>query len=157
MIKEGLTIAAPNLVSLRCVKPYHQAPLFQKMGSIATATIVLDDSFLHVDYKHKCESIHSSPPHDEGSDSDCSPEDDPRYCSDSCSDASTCQYSEVLTYSEDEQGQDHCKDCKCNYGPYWIRRGYGRQNRYEILGGHNALGSLSNATSLELLGDAGEV
>ncbi|RLM99753.1 hypothetical protein C2845_PM06G05430 [Panicum miliaceum] len=149
-IMEGLTVAAPNLVSLRCVKPYHQAPLFQKMGSIATATIVLDDSFLHVGYKHECEFIHRSP-HDEGSDSDCSPEDDPRHISDSCSDASTCGYSEVLTDSEEH--------CKCNHGPYWIRCGYGHQNRFdvdEILGGHNALRSLSNATSLELLGDAGE-
>ena len=155
MIKEGLTIAAPNLVSLRCVKPYHQAPLFQKMGSIATATIVLDDSFLRVGYEREFESIPTSP-RDDGSDSDCSPEDDPRYCSD----ASTCEYSEVLTDSEDEQGQDHCKHCKCNHGPHWIRRGYGRKNRFdvdEILGGHNALLSLSNATSLELLGDAGEV
>jgi len=84
MIKEGLTIAAPNLVSLRCVKPYHQAPLFQKMGSIATATIVLDDSFLRVGYEREFESI-PTPPRDDGSDSDCSPEDDPRYCSDSCS------------------------------------------------------------------------
>ncbi|RLN30565.1 hypothetical protein C2845_PM05G25740 [Panicum miliaceum] len=115
--------------------------------------------FLHVDYKHEFESIPTTP-RDEGNDSDCSPEDDPRHISDSCSDASTCEYSEVLTDSEDEQGQDHCKHCKCNHGPYWIRRGYGRQNRFdvdEILGGHNALRSLSNATSLELLGDAGEV
>jgi hypothetical protein len=46
-IQEDLTIAAPNLLSLCCVKPYFRVPLFQNMGSIATATIILDDSFLH--------------------------------------------------------------------------------------------------------------
>ncbi|CAN6353944.1 unnamed protein product [Urochloa humidicola] len=152
-----LTIAAPNLLSLRCVKPYHRAPLFQNVGSIATATIVLDDSFL----------LHGTA-NDEGSDSDSSREEYPRYCSDSCSDASTCEYSEVPTHNEDEdeqcddhgQGQVHCKHCKCNDSPYWIKCGYGRRNRFgvdKILGGDNVLHSLSNATSLELLADAGEV
>ncbi|CAN6340821.1 unnamed protein product [Urochloa humidicola] len=164
-IQEDLTIAAPNLISLRCVKPYYRAPLFQNMGSIATATVVLDDSFLHVGFEPEVNLMHETA-HNVGSDSDCSPEDDPRYCSDSCSDASTCEYSEVPADNEDEQcdehdqGQDHCKHCKCKDGPCWIKRGYGCRNRFgvdEILGGDNVLHSLSNATSLELLADAGEV
>lgn len=134
------------------------------MGSIATATIVLDDS-LHVGYEHEPKLTHESA-HDGGSDSDCSLEDEPNNCSDSCSDASTCEYNEVLSDNEDEQsddhgqGQDHCKHCKCNGGPYWIKRGYGRRNGFgddKILGGHNVLHSLSNATGLKLLADAGEV
>nr|TKW25279.1 hypothetical protein SEVIR_3G108232v2 [Setaria viridis] len=134
------------------------------MGSIATATIVLDDS-LHVGYEHEPKLTHESA-HDGGSDSDCSLEDEPKYCSDSCSDASTCEYNEVLSDNEDEQsddhgqGQDRCKHCKCNGDPYWIKRGYGRRNGFgddKILGGHNVLHSLSNATSLKLLADAGEV
>ena len=46
-IEEELTVAAPNLVSLCCIKPFHQAPLFEDSGSLAlaTGTIVLDDSF----------------------------------------------------------------------------------------------------------------
>ncbi|CAN6340820.1 unnamed protein product [Urochloa humidicola] len=164
-ITADLTIAAPNLVSLHCVTPHHQAPSFENMGSLATATVVLDDSFLHVGYEYKYKDIHEDAL-DEDSDSDCSLEDDPRCCSDSCSDASTCEYSDILTENEDEQcddhdqDQDHCKHCKCNDAPHWIKRGYGRRNRFgvdKILGGNNVLRSLSNATSLELLADAGEV
>uniref|UniRef100_K3ZC08 F-box domain-containing protein n=1 Tax=Setaria italica TaxID=4555 RepID=K3ZC08_SETIT len=138
-IQENLTIAAPNLLSLCCVKLYFRVPLFQNMGSIATATIVLDDS-LHVGYEHEPKLTHD--------------------------DASTCEYNEVLSDNEDEQsddhgqGQDRCKHCKCNGDPYWIKRGYGRRNGFgddKILGGHNVLHSLSNATSLKLLADAGEV
>ncbi|CAL4910081.1 unnamed protein product [Urochloa decumbens] len=160
-VMQDLTIASPNLLSLRCFKPYHRAPLFQNMGSITTATIMLDDSFLHVGYENDNEFIHKTA-HDEGSDSDCSVENDPPYSSDSCSDASTCEFVEILTDSEDEQcddhgqGPDHCKHCKCNHGPYC----YGRRNRFDvdkILGGHNVLHSLSNATNLELLAGAGEV
>ncbi|CAN6353945.1 unnamed protein product [Urochloa humidicola] len=158
-IMQDLTIASPNLISLRCVKPYHRAPLFQNMGSIATATIMLDDFFLHVGYEDENEFIHKTA-HDESSGS--LVENDPCYCSDSCSDASTCEFVEILTDSEDEQhddhgqGQEHCKHCKCNQGSY----GYGRRNRFDvdkILGGHNVLHSLSNATSLELLAGAEEV
>jgi len=43
-IIRDLTIAAPNLLSLHCVKPHHRAPLFENLGSLATATVVLDDS-----------------------------------------------------------------------------------------------------------------
>ncbi|CAN6336456.1 unnamed protein product [Urochloa humidicola] len=70
-VMQDLTIASPNLLSLRCVKPYRRAPLFQNMGSIATATIMLDDSFLHVGYEDENEFIHKTA-HDEGIDSDCS-------------------------------------------------------------------------------------
>nr|CAB3460409.1 unnamed protein product [Digitaria exilis] len=101
---EDLTMAAPNLLSLHCVTPPHRAPLFENMGSLATATVVLDDCFLHDGYEYKYKDIH----HDvvdecNDSNSDCSPAEDLNYCSDSCSDASTCEYCEILTDSEDEQ------------------------------------------------------
>nr|XP_040250396.1 MEIOTIC F-BOX protein MOF [Aegilops tauschii subsp. strangulata]XP_040250397.1 MEIOTIC F-BOX protein MOF [Aegilops tauschii subsp. strangulata]XP_040250398.1 MEIOTIC F-BOX protein MOF [Aegilops tauschii subsp. strangulata]XP_040250399.1 MEIOTIC F-BOX protein MOF [Aegilops tauschii subsp. strangulata] len=48
-----LTVAAPNLISLRCVNPYHRAPSFEDMASLATATIVLNDSFLHDEFEER--------------------------------------------------------------------------------------------------------
>uniref|UniRef100_A0A453B8F7 F-box domain-containing protein n=1 Tax=Aegilops tauschii subsp. strangulata TaxID=200361 RepID=A0A453B8F7_AEGTS len=39
-IMADLSIAAPSLVSLRCVIPYHRAPSFENLGSLATGTIM---------------------------------------------------------------------------------------------------------------------
>uniref|UniRef100_A0A8I6YHB1 F-box domain-containing protein n=1 Tax=Hordeum vulgare subsp. vulgare TaxID=112509 RepID=A0A8I6YHB1_HORVV len=50
-IMRDLTVAAPNLVSLCCVNPYHRAPSFENMPSLATGTIMLNDSFLHDDFE----------------------------------------------------------------------------------------------------------
>ncbi|PUZ50485.1 hypothetical protein GQ55_6G062000 [Panicum hallii var. hallii] len=42
-INVNLSIAAPNLVLLRCVSPITQAPSFENMESLVTGTIILDD------------------------------------------------------------------------------------------------------------------
>ncbi|KAG0517216.1 hypothetical protein BDA96_09G069600 [Sorghum bicolor] len=157
-----LTISAPNLLSVHCVKPHHRAPLFENLGSLATATVVLDDSFLNVGYEYKYKDIDADAL-EEGSDSnsDTSLRDDPECDSDTCN-----EDIEILTGFEDKrcgddgEDHDHCKHCNCyNHGPYWSGRRYGRRNIFDasqILGGHNVLRSLSNATSLELLADSGE-
>ena len=132
------------------------------------ATVVLDDSFSNVGYEYEYKDIDVDAL-EEGSDnnSDSSLRDDPECDSDTCSDASTCEYSEILTGYEDKRcgdsggDHDHCKHCNCyDYGPYWSSRRYGRRNIFrasQILGGHNVLRSISNATSLELLANSGEV
>lgn len=148
---------------MHCVKPHHRAPLFENLGSLATATVVLDDSFLNVGYEYKYKDIDADAL-EEGSDSnsDTSLRDDPECDSDTCN-----EDIEILTGFEDKrcgddgEDHDHCKHCNCyNHGPYWSGRRYGRRNIFDasqILGGHNVLRSLSNATSLELLADSGEV
>ncbi|TVU17167.1 hypothetical protein EJB05_33184 [Eragrostis curvula] len=180
-ITADLTIAAPNLVSLRCVTPHYRAPLFENLGSITTAIIAFDDSFSYVGYEYECKDIDKNEIYggsDSDSDSDCSIRDDHGYGSetrdaDSDSDASTCEYSEIANDYEDKQCGDHgeghnySKHGNChghgrrqNFGSYRSYHGYSSSNiiidRSKILGGHNILRSLANATSLELLADAGE-
>jgi len=122
---------------------------------------------LNVDYEYEYKDIDVDAL-EVGSDnnSDSSLRDDPECDSDTCSDASTYEYSEILTgederCGDDGEDHDHCKHCNCyNYGPYWSSRRYGRRNIFgagKILGGHNVLRSISNATSLELLANSGEV
>ncbi|KAM0851412.1 hypothetical protein ACQ4PT_052433 [Festuca glaucescens] len=118
-IRTELSIAAPNLVSLRCVNPYHHAPSFENMGSLATATITLNDSFLH----DKFEDRYTEPDPevfecDSGSDRE---SNDDNYDSDADSNL-----------------------CEEFYGD-------------KVLGGQNVIRSLSNATSLELIADVGEL
>uniref|UniRef100_A0ACD5UM68 Uncharacterized protein n=1 Tax=Avena sativa TaxID=4498 RepID=A0ACD5UM68_AVESA len=74
-IQMELSIAAPNLVSLRCVNPYHRAPSFENMGSLVTGTIELNDSFLHDKFEDKykepeCDSDDNSDSNDDEHDSD---------------------------------------------------------------------------------------
>jgi hypothetical protein len=52
-----LSVAAPNLISLHCVCPYHRAPSFENMGSLATGTIMLNDSFLHDKFEYKYKDL----------------------------------------------------------------------------------------------------
>lgn len=47
-----LSIAAPNLILLCLTTPYIRVPSFENLGSLVTATIILDDSFLGNDYEH---------------------------------------------------------------------------------------------------------
>jgi hypothetical protein len=115
-IRTELSIAAPNLVSLRCVNPYHHAPSFENMGSLATATITLKDSFLH----DKFEDRYIEP--------------DP-------------EVFECDSGSDRESNDD--SDADSNLSEEF----YGD----EVLGGQNVIRSLSNATSLELIADVGEV
>ena len=56
-IMADLSIAAPNLISLHCVNPYHRAPSFEYMGSLATGTIMLNDSFLHDKFEYKYKDL----------------------------------------------------------------------------------------------------
>ncbi|XP_047065650.1 F-box/FBD/LRR-repeat protein At2g26030-like [Lolium rigidum] len=120
-IMADLSIAAPNLISLHCVCPYHRAPSFENMGSLATGTIMLNDSFLHDKFEYKYKDLNPDVfecDSDDGSDSN-----DDNYDSDADSDLSTCE------------------------GIYGAN----------VLGGQNVICSLSNATSLELIADSGEV
>ncbi|XP_051215248.1 MEIOTIC F-BOX protein MOF [Lolium perenne] len=115
-IRTELSIAAPNLVSLRCVNPYHHAPSFENMGTLATATITLKDSFLH----DKFEDRYIEP--------------DP-------------EVFECDSSSDRESDDD--SDADSNLSEEF----YGD----EVLGGQNVIRSLSNATSLELIADVGEL
>ncbi|KAL6608311.1 hypothetical protein ACP70R_041374 [Stipagrostis hirtigluma subsp. patula] len=145
-----LTVAAPNLVSLRCVTPHYRVPLFKNLASLATGIVVLCDSFLHVGYEYQYEDMDESSPYkDSDSDSECSHGDDSDcYDSDADNNATTCKYSEIANEYEVKQcgihGEDH------NHSKDKI-------DGDKILSHHNFLHSLSNATSLELLADAGEV
>uniref|UniRef100_A0A0E0LS61 F-box domain-containing protein n=1 Tax=Oryza punctata TaxID=4537 RepID=A0A0E0LS61_ORYPU len=170
-IMEGFTIASPNLVSLRCITPYHRAPLFENVGSLTldAATIVLDDSFLYAGYEYQYKDIDEDAIEGSGSEDGEGSLKDSDYDSDAVSDASTCEYSEIANnYDDDKQlvehGEVHNRS-KGNYHGYDHRykarryRGY-RKNKFnggKVLRGDNALHSLSNARSLELLADAGEV
>nr|XP_051215245.1 MEIOTIC F-BOX protein MOF-like isoform X2 [Lolium perenne] len=115
-IRTHLSITAPNLVSLCCVNPYHHAPSFENMGSLATATITLKDSFLH----DKFEDRYIEP--------------DP----------------EVF---ECDSGSDPESDDDSDADSNLSEEFYGD----EVLGGQNVIRSLSNATSLELIADVGEL
>jgi hypothetical protein len=117
-IMADLSVTAPNLVSLRCVSPYHRAPSFENMGSLARGTIVLNDSFLHDKFEYKYKDI----------------KPDVSECDDSDSNHDNCDSDDDndLSYSEGFYGAN-------------------------VLGGLNVICSLSNAASLELIADAGEV
>uniref|UniRef100_A0A0D9X596 F-box domain-containing protein n=1 Tax=Leersia perrieri TaxID=77586 RepID=A0A0D9X596_9ORYZ len=45
----GFLVDAPNLISLRCIRPFHIVPTFMHMGSLVEATVVLDDSCLRAE------------------------------------------------------------------------------------------------------------
>lgn len=120
-IMADLSIAAPNLVSLRCVIPYHRAPSFENLGSLTTGTIILDDSFLHDKFEYEYKN----------------PDEDVFECD--------------SDDSSDSNDDDYDSDAD-SYQSTWDR--FSGANR--VLGGQNVLCGLSNATSLELIADAGE-
>uniref|UniRef100_A0A0D9X599 F-box domain-containing protein n=1 Tax=Leersia perrieri TaxID=77586 RepID=A0A0D9X599_9ORYZ len=160
-IMEGFSIDAPNLVSFRCVTPYHRVPLFQNVGSLTldAATIVLDDSFLYAGYEYQFKDINRDAIEGSGSTNGEGSLNDSDNDSDAVSDASTCEYSEIADdYDDEKQLVEHGKGRnQSKHGNY---QGYGRKNKFnggKVLGGHNVLHRLSNARSLELLADAGEV
>ncbi|XBI99248.1 hypothetical protein VPH35_019360 [Triticum aestivum] len=159
------SIAAPNLLLLRLITPYAQVLSFTNFGSLVTSTILLDDHFLSNEFEH----ISDKDDCDETTDDDGNddkrenytihdfgygygfPEeryghsrykDNYNYDSNIDSDDNAYEYSEIANDLSSEDG---------NYGK--ISGG----NYSYILGGHHMLESLSTATSLELLIDAGEV
>ncbi|CAO2168354.1 unnamed protein product [Urochloa humidicola] len=172
-INVNLSVAAPNLVLLRCISPITQAPSFENMGSLVTGTIVLDDWAFGDDFED-----FSKDEFDETTDEDddChysnwknktrygfgAPlegyglKDDYGYGSDIESDDNTFEYCEIAIDC-DEYGinGDGCNSA--TDGNHQISGENSGCNDNKIKGGHNVLQSLSNATSLELLADAGEV
>ena len=191
----AFSIAAPNLLLLRLTTPYVRVPSFKNLGSLVTATIILDDSFLGDDFEHiSDEDGCDGTTDDDGDDSDDNDwtdtskihdddsslgddfgydhfirfgyghtfaeesythghyKDNFDYGSDIDSDDNSYEYSEIANdakYGYNGKGKLSSEDG--NYGK--ISGG----NYSYILGGHHMLESLSTATSLELLTDAGEV
>jgi len=173
----GLTITAPNLVLLRCLKPIGQAPSFNNLGSLVAGTIILDDYCFSGDFEDfsKDELDETT---DDDSD-DCKKwrrkigagygfglsqkrnrlggyKDADDYGSDIESDDNTYEYSEIAN-DFDGSGCDDVGDSSRKDGNL---QAYGETSRCgdsKISGGRNIIHSLSKATSLELLADAGEV
>ncbi|KAL6638770.1 hypothetical protein ACP70R_023629 [Stipagrostis hirtigluma subsp. patula] len=173
-INVNLSIAAPNLVLLRCISPITQAPSFQNMGSLVTGTIVLDDYAFTDDFEDFSKDEFDETT-DEDSDNDNNMmsktrygfgapidgcglgyKDDYGYDSDIDSDDSTFEYSEIANDCDGNgyEGRGHGSS-KGGNGMVYGENSGGSDSK--ILGGHNVFVSLSNATSLELLADAGEV
>ncbi|CAL5010892.1 unnamed protein product [Urochloa decumbens] len=173
-INVNLSIAAPNLVLLRCISPITQAPSFENMGSLVTGTIVLDDCAFGDDFEDfsKDELGETTDEDDDCQDSNWKNKtrygfgaplegyglykDDYGYGSDIESDDNTFEYSEIAIdcdeYGINSDGRNSATD-----GNHQISGENSGRNDNKIKGGYNVLQSLSNATSLELLADAGEV
>jgi hypothetical protein len=45
----GFSVYSPNLVSLRCIRPFGYVPSIQNLGHLVTATVILDDPCLRND------------------------------------------------------------------------------------------------------------
>ncbi|TKW08464.1 hypothetical protein SEVIR_6G029500v4 [Setaria viridis] len=174
-INVNLSISAPNLVVLRCISPITQAPSFENMGFLVTGTIILDDYAFGDDFEDisKYERDATTDEDDDCSDSNWKNKtrygfgaplegyglgykDDYGYGSDIESDGNTFEYSEIAIdcdeYGINGDGHNSTMD-----GNRQISGENSGCNDNKIKGGHNVLQSLSNATSLELLADAGEV
>ncbi|TVT98525.1 hypothetical protein EJB05_56165, partial [Eragrostis curvula] len=171
-INVNLSVASPNLILLRCVSPITQALSFGDMGLLVTGTIILDDrSFYEDDFEDfSKDELEETTDED---DNDSYWKDKNRYgfgvpldgycfkCnhdygSDIESDDNTYEYSEIANDSAEYgfDGDDHSSSKDAKHHVYGENSG---SNDNKVLGGHNVLHSLSNATSLELLADAGEV
>ncbi|KAG2582278.1 hypothetical protein PVAP13_6KG094900, partial [Panicum virgatum] len=190
----GLSITAPNLLLLRCVKPIGQAPSFKNLGSLVAGTIVLDDYCFSDDFEdfskdeldettdddesddtrddkvayHKNRKRKMKPmvmsdddeldsdTDDDDDEVDETSDDDSGDGNDIESDDNTFEYSDIANDC-DETGYDGVGQSSGKDGS---RKVYGENSGHsdsKVLGGHNVLHSLSNAKSLELLADAGEV
>ncbi|XBI99242.1 hypothetical protein VPH35_019357 [Triticum aestivum] len=176
------SIAAPNLLLLRLITPYAQVPSFTNFGSLVTSTILLDDHFLsnefeHISDKDDCDETTDDDGNDDKREnytihdaSSLSDDDDFGYIGD------FDEFGYGYGFPEERYGHSRYKD-NYNYGSnidsddnaYEYSEiandanedgNYGKisgGNYSYILGGHHMLESLSTATSLELLIDAGEV
>nr|CAB3495829.1 unnamed protein product [Digitaria exilis] len=168
-INVNLCIAAQNLVLLRCISPITQAPSFKNIGSLVTGTVILDDYSFTDDFEDfSKDELDETTDDDESNDSNrkymnrygfgvpqkewISYKDGHDYGSDFDSDDCTYEYSEIANDGFSGDGNNSSNDV--NRPAYSENSGH---NGNKILGGHNILQSLANATNLELLADAGEV
>uniref|UniRef100_A0A0D9X5A1 F-box domain-containing protein n=1 Tax=Leersia perrieri TaxID=77586 RepID=A0A0D9X5A1_9ORYZ len=182
-ITEDLSVYAPNLDSLCCITPYYHVPMFQNLGSLDAATIMIDDSFLRND-----EFLHVDEEFEEISDD----EDDGEARSDhyACkrdTDSDTCDnddgdllcdeylYSrhgnlvDDYNYGSDIDSDDNVYqysqiENECRAGKYGYCHDIKQCGSYQetckqadTFSGQNLLRGLSNARSLELLAHSGEV
>lgn len=170
-INVQLSISAPNLVLLKCILPITQAPSFKSMASLVSATIILDDYSFSDDFEDfsKDELDETTDDNDDRkgnkkkAKSRCgfgdpvfegwlSHDDGYDYGSDINSDDGTYEYSEIAAdyndYGFNGHGHNSSKDGRSENSGC---------SDNKIIGGHDVLWSLSNATSLELIADAGEV
>ncbi|TVU43229.1 hypothetical protein EJB05_09676 [Eragrostis curvula] len=172
-ISVNLSVDAPNLVLLRCILPISQAPSFKNTASLVTGTIFLDDRSFDDDFEDfsKDELDETTDDDDDWNDSNkkhktrygfgapfeelLSHKDRYGYGSDIDSDDNTYEYGEIANDC-DEFGLSGDGQDSSNYGNRNVGRNSGFSDN-KILGGHNVLQILSNATSLELIADAGEV
>jgi hypothetical protein len=151
----NVTVDCLNLMVVQCVAPQVWVPLFKNLGSLVTASVMLDED----SYSDSVDTFDDS---DESSDdsgySSDDIEDNYDYGSDINSDTDTYEYSEIANASEDWQfgncydGHGSSKgstyhDCSASYAIIENKRS----------GGQSVLHSLSNAQCLELLGHSGEV
>jgi hypothetical protein len=153
-----LSVAAPNLVSLRCVKPFNRAPTFATMGSLSTATIILLDSFLattdHNFRDQKLGLIYS--------DEYASYLADDVYGDDAKS-IDTCLYGELADDSDDDEqssadpSEDDSDDDEQSSTDPSEDDSDDDELAHTLFGGYKLLLSLSNATSLDLIAAPGEV
>jgi hypothetical protein len=168
-INANLSIAALNLVLLRCISPITQAPSFQNMGSLVAGTVILDD-YAFIDYFEDFSKDELAETTDEDDDNQkyktgygfgdpgfgLGYKDDYDYGSDIDSDDNTYEYSDIANdsgeYSFDGDGHSSSTD-----GNHLVLGENSGCNENKIKGGYNILQIFSNATSLELLANAGEV
>jgi hypothetical protein len=169
-INANLSIAALNLVLLRCISPITQAPSFQNMGSLVAGTVILDDYAFTDDFEDfsKDELAETTDEDDDNQKYKTGygfgaplegfglgyKDDD--YGSNIESDDNTYEYSEIANDC-DEYG---FSGDVCNSTTDGNRHVHGENsgcNENKIKGGYNILQIFSNATSLELLAGAGEV
>ncbi|RLN04878.1 uncharacterized protein C2845_PM13G04810 [Panicum miliaceum] len=221
----GLSITAPNLMVLRCIKPMGQAPSFKNLGSLVAGIIILDDFCFSGDFEDfSKDELDETTDDDESDDTrddkvgyhknrkrkmkpmvmsdddelDSDTDDDDEVDETSDDDSGDCKkrkckagaghgfglpqkrhrpggYKDANDYDSDIESDDNtfeysdiANDCdESGYdgvgqssGKDGSRKVYGENSGHsdsKVLGGHNVLHSLSNARSLELLADAGEV
>ncbi|XP_021320198.1 uncharacterized protein LOC8085036 isoform X2 [Sorghum bicolor] len=166
----GFRVHAPNLVLLRCIKPFQHFPQIQKMEFLVTAAIVLDDSCLLSDCQWPQKEDDSDDSNNESdgdsgdsknnesdgssiyydSDRDRStPSDEDDDCTLSYSVIAEDRYreSKYLIYGHQRRGDEPVKSCDGEYG----------SKISSEFGGVGMLCSLSHVKTMDLLAHPGEV
>jgi len=104
-ITVDFSVAAPNLLFLRCITPYYRVPLFKNLGSLVSARITVDDSFLRDDeYLHINEEFEETS--DEEADGDYRFVHSEEKSTDNESDDDSFGYDDLLDESDDEHDDD---------------------------------------------------